>query len=179
MKRLCLLLLALLVIFLAFFSTQWAYSQADTRVRVSPAQVTLQPGKSTTIEIWVDDVEALFAFAADIHFDPGLISAKDLTPGGFLEPDREIIKEIDPDNGIIQYHMSQWGQSTPSKSGSGVLFSFEITLLDATAGSDIKIEHILLSDRNGIEIPCEAQHGVVKSPGSGPEFLGFLPLILH
>ncbi len=47
--------------FLTFFSTQWAYSQADTRVRVSPAQATLQPGKSVLIEIWVDNVEELFA----------------------------------------------------------------------------------------------------------------------
>jgi len=179
MKRLCSFLLALLVIFLAFFSTQWAYSQAGTQVRVFPAQVTLQPGESATIEIWVDDVEELFAFAADITFDPDLISAKDLTLGGFLEPGQEVINSIDPDNGSIQYHMTQWGESTPSKSGSGVLFSFEITLLDATAGSDIKIELIVLSDRNGVDIPCEVQHGVVKSPGSGLGFLVFLPLILH
>lgn len=179
MKRLCSLPLSLLVIFLAFFTTRWVYSQADTRVRVSPAQVTLQPGKSAAIEIWVDDVDALFAFEADIHFDPGLISAKDLTPGGFLEPGQEAINLIDNDNGSIQYHMTQWGQNVTSKSGSGVLFSFEITLLDATAGSDIEIEHILLSDRDSFEIPCVVQHGVVISPGSGPEFSVYLPLILH
>ncbi len=179
MKRLCSLLLALLVIFLAFFSTQWVYSQDATRVRVFPAQVTLQPGRSAAIEIWVDDVEALFAFEADIHFDPDLLSAKDLTLGSFLEPGQEAINLIDNDNGIIQYHMTQWGQNVASKSGSGVLFSFEITLLDATAGSDIDIEHILLSDRDSFEIPCEVQHGMVKSPGSGPEFSVYLPLILH
>ena len=59
----------------------------------------------------------------------------------------------------------------------GVLFSFEITL--APPGSDIDIEHILLSDRDSFEIPCEVQHGMVKSPGSGPEFSVYLPLILH
>jgi hypothetical protein len=148
-------------------------------VRVSPAQVTLQPGDRATIEIRVDAVEALFAFEADIHFDPDLISAEDLTLGSFLEPGWEPINLIDNDSGIIQYHMSQSGMDTPSKSGSGVLFSFEITLLGATAGSDIEIEHILLSDRDGFEIPCEVLHGTVKSPGSGPEFSVFLPLILH
>ena len=83
MKRLCLLLLVLTAIFLPFSTTHSAHSQADTRVRVSPAQVTLQPGDRATIEIRVDAVEALFAFEADLQFDPDLISAEDLTLGSF------------------------------------------------------------------------------------------------
>ena len=77
-----------LLIFSALFGLPGkAASQSDTVVRVSPAEVTLPPGKSQTIEIWVDDVEDLVGFAIEIHFDPAylLVDPLGLQPGSFLD----------------------------------------------------------------------------------------------
>ncbi len=179
MKRFFRFLLFLLVLAMSMGISQPVVSQTETVVRVSPALVYLEGGQTTTIEIWVDEVIDLFGFAVEIHFDPSKIIAASTTLGGFLEPGMTVIDKIDNINGIIKYEMSQLGQETPSKTGSGVLLTFEITLIEETYETPLVIDSILLTDRNGVEIPCDVEHGKVRTPGLSPEYAVFLPLVLH
>ena len=154
-------------------------SQGGTVVRVYPAEVTLEPGESETIEIWVDNVVGLFGFEMEVHFDPDVISADLLTLANFLDEGWIVIDQIDNENGIIIFHMTQAGIEVESKTGSGVLFQFRITLLEAVAESELSIEHVLLTDRIGVEIPCGVQNAVIRTPGTGPDFSVYLPIILR
>ena len=154
-------------------------SQSDPVVWVSPSLVYLESGESATIEIRVKDVTALFGFALEVHFDPAKILAGSTALGDFLEPGLKPIDHVDNDNGIIQYEMTQIGTETTSKSGSGVLMVFEITLLEAVSETGLVIDSILLTDRNGIEIPCDLEHGKIMTPGFSPEYSVFLPLVLR
>jgi hypothetical protein len=179
MKRTTNLVVLLLLVWLSLGFTSEVASQPQAVVRVAPSQVTLNPGESTVIEIWVDDVVGLYGFEFELHFDPVKISARSLALGSFLVPGLTIRDYIDNDNGIIRYDMTQWGQDVVSKTGSGVLLSFDITLLEGTAGSSLTIASVLLTDRDSFEIPCEVEHAVVSTPGLVPESSVFLPLILR
>jgi hypothetical protein len=179
MKRIMSLILLLIFAGFSLGMTSVSASQPETVVRVSPSLVMLNPGESTTIEIWVDDVIDLFGFAVEIHYDHNIISANSLTLGDFLEPGMTIRDEIDHENGIIWYDMTQWGQSTEPKSGSGVLFRFEITLLEATSRSELTIISALLTTRDGFDIPCRVEKGFVSTPGMGPAYTVYLPLIMY
>ncbi|MGI6741015.1 MAG: cohesin domain-containing protein [Brevefilum sp.] len=180
MKRLLPLLLALMVLpITALFPAGQTRAQGETLVRVSPAQVTLAPGQSTTIAVWVENVEDLFGFELELRYNPQFISASGLEPGSFLELGWIVQNEINDEQGIILFDMSQKGLETESKSGSGVLIQFEITLLAETAHTDIWIEHVLLTDRDSFEINCDVQHGSVRSPGAVSVHQLYLPLVLR
>ena len=178
MKKLLPLLSVLLVTLTTFGQLSPVTAQTGTVVRVSPALVELETGHSATIEIWVDDVAALYGFELEVQYNPAKLSAASTALGGFLEPDWIVINTIDNDNGVLRYDMTQKNPSE-AKSGSGVLISFEITLLAETGETPLVISHILLTDRDGFEIPSIAQNGEVVTPGYSPAYSVFLPLIIN
>ena len=154
-------------------------AQTGTVVRVNPEQIDLQAGQTATIEIRVEDVTDLFGFAIWIKFNhlKIFITPDSTALGDFLESGLTPVNKIDNDVGFIQYEMTQSGNETPSKSGSGVLLTFEISLLEEVSESALMIDDILLTDRDGVEIPCQVEHGTVKTPGYWA--LTFLPLVLR
>ena len=179
MKKLLPLLSVLLVTLTTFGQLSPVTAQTGTVVRVSPALVELEAGHSATIEIWVDDVVDLYGFAVEVQYNPAKLSAASTVLGDFLEgPGLTPVDTIDNINGILQYEMVQVSPSE-AKSGSGVLISFEITLLEATSETPLVISHILLTDRNGFEIPSIGQNGEVVTPGYSPAYSVFLPLIIN
>ncbi len=172
MKKLLLLLYVLMALVLTCPTP--ALAQTGTVVRVSPSLINLQPGDTATVEIWVDDVEALYGFAVEIHFDPAKLSAGSTALGDFLDEGWTAFDSVDIVNGIIQYDMVQVNPSEP-KSGSGVLMTFTITLLESVSETNLTIDSILLTDRNGTEIPCGVENGVVRMY----ENAVFLPLVMR
>jgi hypothetical protein len=179
MKKLLLLLSVLLVTLTTLGQLSPVTAQTVPVVRVSPALVELEAGQSATIEIWVDDVAALFGFELEVRYNPAKISAASTTLGGFLEPGLTPVNTIDNVNGVLRYDMVQIGTGTTSKSGSGVLIRFEITLLEATSATPLVISSILLTDRDGFEIPCDTENGVVLTPGVSPVYTVYLPLVVY
>jgi hypothetical protein len=172
MKKFLVLLLALLRVFISFTPS---VAQIGTVVRVRPTLITMQPGDTETIEIWVDDVVALYGFAVEIHFDPAKLSAGSTELGEFLELGMIAKNEIDNVNGIIEFDMAQFGSEISSKSGSGVLLRFDITMLEALSKTDIMIHSILLTDRDSFEIPCDVEDGIVRMS----QYDVFLPLAVR
>jgi hypothetical protein len=178
MKRLTGAILILTALWLSLGFSAPAVAKPAAVVRVHPATVMLNPGESTTIEIWVDDVVELFGFEIEVRFDPKKISASSLALGEFLEPGLNLINAIDNENGFINYEMAQLGQEVESKSGSGVLIRFEVTLLEAINKTTLELSSVLLTDRDSFEIDYSVEDGFIRTPGMGPEFMVYLPLIV-
>lgn len=154
-------------------------SQTGILVSVSPALVLLESGESAAIEIWVENVTALFGFEVDVQFDPQKISVSSLALGEFLEAGWIVKSVFDNENGSIEFDMTQTGTETESKSGSGVLISFDILLKEEVAETNLSITSVLLTDRNGIEIPTGVQNGLVRTPSVYDVLKRvYLPLVL-
>jgi len=192
MKQFMLILGGLLVLLLAVASPVRALARTDTVVRIEPTDVYLTPEETVKIEVWVDDVNSLFAFEIEIVFDSDYLFVKDANldvdgvqvhQGDFLETQEGkyvvVVNRVDNQLGIIQFDMFQLGNETPSKSGSGILISFEITAKEQPAETTLEISSVLLSDRNGIEILRTIEHGTVTIESGKAPFTNFLPLILY
>lgn len=176
-----------LLIFSALFGLPGkAASQSATVVRVSPADVTLLPGESQTIEVWVDDVEALWGFQIDIQFDPAIIEVSNLTKGSMLSTINGefeiVISDIDSDLGTIAFHMYQKrvdDQTPLPRDGSGVLFLFTIRAKDQLGETALTFDEITLSDRDSFEIPCSTQDGTVTITNEVTGSTVYLPLVMR
>ena len=146
-----------------------AATQAGTTLHLQPATVTLHPGQSAAITIWVEDVTDLTAFSVQVTFDPASISANDLQHGPFLDmflP--EPTNGIDNEAGIILYGMTQ-GPADDPKSGSGVLFSFSITAKTTPGQTPLAIAMAELVDADYFLIPVEKAAGEVRVTGALPD----------
>lgn len=178
-----------LLIFSALFGLPGkATCQRATVVRVSPAEVTLLPGESQTVEILVDDVGGLYGFALEISFDPAALTVPDssLEQGGFLSTDQNIIfiNQVDNDRGLIEFVMTQKRDPITDpfplpRDGSGALIRFQILAKNHPGESNLNASHVLLSDRDGVEIPAEKEDGVVHITSEGDQFFVYLPLISY
>jgi len=176
-----------LLIFSALFGLPGkATCQSDTVVRVNPAEVTLSPGKSYVVEVWVDGVEDLWAFSLEISFDPASLTVPDssLEQGGFLSTDQNIIfiNQVDNNRGLIEFVMTQKRDPITDpfplpRDGSGALIRFQILAKNHPGESNLNASHVLLSDRDGVEIPAEKEDGVVHITGEG--VFVYLPLISY
>lgn len=170
MKRLFLLLMVCLglVAVGVFASSEAAVGRGATVVRVSPAVVELDPGESTTVEVWVDNVEDLAGFAVEIHFDPDLVLASDLVLGSFLDYGGFIITKVDNNLGTLSYDFAQTGFDN-IQSGSDVLFSFKLTTKNVPGAFQLEI---INSDLVGVEginhfpINHTVEHGSVRIIGA-------------
>jgi hypothetical protein len=183
LKRIyCLLFFLILLLALAIPNPAASQTETVATVRISPPVVALAPGEGATIEVWVDDVESLFAFDLEIIFDPDYLLVKDANldevdiqvhQGDFLETQAgkyQIVKnQADNQLGTIKFEMTQWGQETPSKSGSGILIYFEIRAKERLVATALEISSVLLSDRDGIEIGSTVEQGTVRIIGAADD----------
>jgi hypothetical protein len=156
---------------------------AQTTIVVSPTVVTTSIGAPATVEIWVEDVEDLYAGGFDIEFDPSVVRVQDansfvdgvqIEAGSWLERQLEAANSVDNATGHIEYSVTQSRPAT-AKDGSGILA--RITFVGKTEGiSAIQFSRLKLVDDELITIAATAQEGeVVVSGGSRI----YLPLVLR
>jgi len=193
MRRLLTLLLVLVVNLVVLGLPTRASSQATPLepdstavVRIAPAAVSLNPGQSRTIEVWVDDVEALWGFQIDIQFDPAIIEVSNLTKGSMLSTINGefeiVISDIDSDLGTIAFHMYQKrvdDQTPLPRDESGVLFLFTIRAKDQLGETALTFDEITLSDRDSFEIPSSTQDGTVTVTDEAIGSTVYLPLVMR
>jgi|GEM_PF-2001950 len=160
------------------FTPVTGQAQPGTAVRVDPASVMLNPGESEVIEIWVDDVVGLRAFDIHVQFDPTRLSADQLTDAEFIPGLFEASTNgVDNEAGLVKFGVVQ-GNVDP-QSGSGVLFSFEITAKDLPGKTHLSITLAELVGEDYFLISCETSRGIVQISGEPvPVYEAFLPLIL-
>lgn len=159
---------------------------ATALVRIAPAAVSLNPGQSKTIEVWVDDVEALWGFQIDIQFDPAIIEVSNLTKGSMLSTINGefdiVISDIDSDLGMIAFHMYQKrvdDQTPLPRDGSGVLFQFTVRAKETLGETALTFAEITLSDRDSFAIPSTSQPGTVTITDETLGSTVYLPLVMR
>lgn len=160
-------ILALLIVFILMAGVVGAapptvLAENGTVVRVEPAEVVLNPGESTTIEVWVDDVVDLLGFEVKVYFDTDYVSASELAQGKFLDYDGMVgfDNDIYQDDGIIIFGFTLIGYDN-IQSGSGDLFSFNLTANPYPGEFELEIFYSDLVDQDIAPIPHAVDHGSV------------------
>ncbi len=182
MKKPIYFILFLLLLLPLFAAPQHAYAQIGTVVRIDPASILVDPGQSFSVEIVIEDVSELNAFDISVQYDPDKLDFVNAELGDFLEQGFSF-QLIDEDLGVVNVINSQSAPSIP-ESGSGTLFTIHFLTRSIEGLTNLEILEPegmpLLSDHNGIEIPCELEHGTVTI-GDVPDeqFYSFLPMVMH
>lgn len=172
MKRTLNLFCLLVLLILTFaFPTQTS-SQGQTVLKILPAVTEIEPSATAVVAVYVENVEDLFSFDIWVSYDPNqlTVSEESLQLGPFLAPGSILIKAVDEENGTVNFVMTRMGFEIPAVSGSGVLFSFEITARNNIGeGSLVILEQAInprLSTRDGFPIPHTLEHGAVRVLGA-------------
>jgi len=156
----------------------------ETVVRVSPEEVTLSPGESQVIEVWVDYVAELWAFALEVIFDPAALTVSDLEAGEFLSTESGryliIVNAVDNTLGRISFDMTQKRVTDTDplpRDGSGVLISFQVLAKSKPGETNLILNDVLLSNKDGEVIPASVVNGTVRII-SDKNYV-YLPLFWH
>jgi len=129
----------------------------------------VSPGERVEIPVEIRGVTELYAVDLEIRFDPDIVQIEDANPnldgvqpalGTFLDAGLTLFNNVDNDEGVIRFVMSQVNPSEP-KSGEGVLLVLYVLGVDQGA-SDMAVTKLELSDRFGEAIPVEAMDGVIS-----------------
>lgn len=141
------------------YAQQGVRAQAAARIGVFEP-VEAAPGVTVEVPVRVEGAEALYAVDIELRFDPALLSAEDADPASpgiqlgiadFLDPGLVLINEVDNQQGIAHFVMTQVNPSEP-KYGSGNLLVLYLKGLKA-GESALTVTSLQISDRSGSEIP--------------------------
>jgi uncharacterized repeat protein (TIGR01451 family) len=151
---------------------------AATTVVISPTVITTSIGAPATVEVWVQDVEDLYAGGFDIDFDPSVVRVQDanpfvdgvqVEPGSWLQRQLEAANSADNTAGQIKYSVTQSRPET-GKDGSGILA--RITFVGKSEGSSmLQFSRLKLVDDELITISASAQDGQVVVAGGARIYL--------
>ena len=161
-----------------------AGAATDTWVRVLPASGTYFEGDQIAVEVWIEDVVALYGADVRLAFDAGRLAVLDANPSlpgvqvvpsdDLLSSDLVIRNEADNEAGTVWYAVSQISPSPPV-TGTGVLFSFTFQALYA-GETPVGVTYQRLSTIDGTEIPASSAGAVYLIEGP---YRQFLPLVLR
>ena len=134
-----------------------ALATSDTRLRLSTPDPHLMKGDEVTIEVLIEDTEAMYGAETHLSFDPQKLAVVDADPnvagiklhsGPFLDPEQGFILQNQADNqgGTIDYAVALLNPA-PAIEGSGLFFS--VTFRAKKDGpTTIKVEESLFSTRD-------------------------------
>jgi len=137
-----------------------ARAQTEALVSVSPEYLLAYLGDEFSVQVRIDDVQALYAFDVTLSFPPDLLEALSVTDEGFLAPGMGW-QTIDNAAGTVSLVHTQMNPAEPV-SGSGALFTVifraDVEGLDAA----LSLSSVTLSDRDGVVIPGGTRDGLVR-----------------
>lgn len=153
---------------------QPARAQAGVQVGVVE-QLTTVPDTVVEVPIQVIDVTGLYAVDIELSFDPSVVTAEDadtanpgvqLGIGNFLDAGLVLYNEVDNQQGIARFVMTQVNPSEP-KSGSGVLVVLYLKGVQV-GKSALLMTNVQLADRTGVEIPASGVNSTLTVAATGP-----------
>jgi hypothetical protein len=139
-------------------------------VAVVPAELTVEPGATFTIEVTIRDVSDLGSYEFVLAYDPTVVQTRELVSGGFVEgSDRATIAlgpDIDNEAGRVTYGIASFGD-LPGVAGSGTL---AVVTLEALADGVSRLElidsELQIFDAAGARLRASPEDGRVQV-GSG------------
>lgn len=146
---------------------------ANTAAQLTPATQTIDVGQTTTVSLYVQDVETLYGYQAAVGFDAAVLEVIDANAsvagiqvalGSFLAADFVQQNSADNSLGAILCVVSQMAPHT-AVSGNGVLFT--ITFRGKAQGtSQVQFTDLKLARSDGVEISVSRQNAQVQVGGS-------------
>lgn len=160
-----------LIVLLVLVSLVWiplgVHAQAPARVGFFEA-IEIAPGDEVEVPVEVRGVADLYGMDLEIRFDPNILQAVDADPdkpgvqpglGTFLEAGLTLFNEVDNDEGVVRFVMTQVNPAEP-KSGDGVLLVLYFTALQE-GDMDLVVETVELAARTGEGIEAAGEDGLV------------------
>lgn len=177
--RMRLMCLALVIVPIGFsIRAAAAQSSSPIVVAIDPANVTVAAGQTVDVAVVVRDVTDLYAFDAQVGFDPSVVQVVDADPalngtqvslGVFLESGFVIRNQVDNTAGTLQLAMTQLNPST-AKTGTGNLVVFKLRGIKSGSVSPLTLQ-AQLAQRDGTLLttaPTSGQVQVSSASVSGP-----------
>lgn len=164
----------LILFVFALSGPQPARAQAGVQVGVLE-QLTTVPDTVVEVPIQVVEVTGLYAVDIELSFDPSVVTAEDADPanpgvqlgiGNFLDAGLVLYNEVDNQQGIARFVMTQVNPSEP-KSGSGVLVVLYLKGVQV-GKSALLMTNVQLADRTGVEIPASGVNSTLTVAATGP-----------
>ena len=162
-----------------------AGADSTTWVRVKPDGGDYGYGDLIDVEVWIEDVESMYAGDVQLSFDPQYLAVVDANPAtatvemvprnDLVSPDWVIRNVANNQAGTTWYAVSQLNPSE-AVSGSGVFFSFQFKT-KGLGQTKVGVHYRKLASRDGIEIPAEAAGANYRITGDINRI--FLPLVYN
>lgn len=155
------------------------YANNNTTVRIAPATQLIEPGDTTTTEIWVEDVNDLFGYEFEISFDTAVVHVVSVAPGDFLDSGGfaigPTIDNASP-TGTVEYAYTQLGGAAKTGSGPLTVITWEAV---GSGTSPVRFQNITLGAPGPVDIPVTEQDGeITVTGGMTLDYQVHLPLIL-
>jgi len=161
--------------------TRVAAQQATISV-APPASTVPNVGSSFSVNVTVESVENLYAWALNLYYPNTVLNGTSVTEGTFLKADNPtaflVINFTDTYNatdGFLNVLCTRTGD-VPGVNGSGTLLTITFKSTSTGAAENLHLENVKLSDANSTAISFVPADGVVTVL---PEFsLALIPLLL-
>lgn len=158
------LYLALVICMLGATAFACRAAQAQATLRVAPESQWVRIGKTTDVEVMVEQVSGLYGAEIHLSFDPETLEVIDMDaakpgiqiePGTLPYPDFVVLNQADNQAGTIDYAATQMPPNMP-ESGQGVIarITFYAKKADTTR---IEVDQFLLADTDGKTIDALSQ----------------------
>lgn len=132
---------------------------------IQPVSVTVYPGDSFTVGVYINDAVNLGAFEASIQVTPSIVRIDNVTQGDFLgstgRPVSPVTPQIDPVQGTADFGAFTLGSTPPGPDGSGTLAVIHLTAL-AGGQSSIHFSSAQISDVAAVQQPVTLVDGQVE-----------------
>ena len=149
----------------------------DTVIRPEPAVLEIGQGQVETVQIVLENAQAVYGIDLRIRFDPAVVQVVDadpsrdgiqMTPGAFVQPDFLVRNAADNQAGSLQYVVSQVNPTSPAN-GTGVVLTIEFQGQALGEQSELTIGFVEIADRRGNKLSVQPQNGTLKVIPPRPE----------
>jgi hypothetical protein len=157
MKKLISFLSVLCIAFLSFLPT-FRVSAADTKILLQPVEEKIYSETEFGIQIYVKDVEKLWAMGLDLIYDVEKVAFVKAEQGSFLTSDQTTVLmpvKNREEEGRIIFGISRTKDS-PGIDGSGIIATFFFKAL-ATGDSVLSIDNLVLKDPALMDIKASSE----------------------
>lgn len=176
MMRKLTILASLLILLLGISPLIETFAQAGTAQVGFFEAYQVRPGRRIEVPVEVRAVADLYAVDIEIGYDPGLLAFEDADPtkpgvqpalGTFLDAGLTLLFEVDEDEGLVRFVMTQVNPAEP-KSGDGVLLVLYFLGLQE-GESDLSVNFVEMATRFGEEVPSAPVDTVVTISSAAEE----------
>lgn len=138
--------------------------ESAATVTVDPTDTLVSHPSSFTVNIIIKNVEDMGSFQFDLAFDPSKLQVDSIDLGDFLgstgNTASPVGPTIDSENGIATFGAFSFGPN-PGPTGSGILARISLSTKDIADATDLDLENVQVTDKEGDLLPVEVIDGKV------------------